>query len=64
MDGLTADQAYRRLREGNKRFLSDNLENAARDQARRKLLADRQRPFAAILRVPRAEPRSWKLRVG
>ena len=49
MDRLTADEAYERLRAGNKRFLNDELEGAGRDVARRRLLADRQRPFAVVL---------------
>jgi len=49
MVGLTAEEAYERLREGNARFLSDTLEGAGRDEARRAMLADRQHPFAVIL---------------
>jgi carbonic anhydrase len=46
---LTADQAYERLKQGNKRFVDGNPEGAGRDEARRKLLADGQEPFAIVL---------------
>lgn len=48
MDRLTADEAQARLREGNERFLNDALEGAGRDEARRRLLAESQHPFAVI----------------
>jgi len=49
METLTADQAYERLKQGNQRFLDDTAEGAGRDDARRKMLAKSQLPFAIIL---------------
>ncbi len=49
MDRLTADEAYERLRKGNRRFLQGTLEGKGRDEARRRLLAGSQQPFAVIL---------------
>ena len=49
MNRLTAEEARTRLRQGNKRFLDGTLEGAGRDEARRRLLADSQQPFAVIL---------------
>jgi len=49
MNPLTADEAYERLRLGNRRFLDDAPEGTGRDEARRRLLADSQHPFAVIL---------------
>ena len=49
MDQLTADEAYERLRQGNKRFLDGTVEGAGRDEARREMLAEGQQPFAIIL---------------
>ncbi len=48
MERLTAEEAYERLRAGNERFLNDALEGAGRDEARRRLLAQSQHPFAVI----------------
>lgn len=49
MDELTADEAFERLRAGNARFLSDTVEAPRRDADRRRLLAERQHPFAVVL---------------
>lgn len=49
MERLNADQAYERLRRGNQRFLNDMVEGAGRDEARRKMIAKSQQPFAIIL---------------
>lgn len=49
MERLTADEAQSRLRQGNQRFLNGRLAGAGRDEARRRLLADSQHPFAVIL---------------
>ncbi len=49
MERLTADQAYERLAQGNRRFLDDTATGAGRDEARRKMLAKSQWPFAIIL---------------
>jgi carbonic anhydrase len=49
MGPLTADEAYERLRQGNKRFLDGTVEGAGREDARREMLAEGQQPFAIIL---------------
>jgi carbonic anhydrase len=49
MDRLTADEAYERLKQGNRRFLSGEVEGAGRDAERRQQVAGGQWPFAAIL---------------
>lgn len=49
MEKLTADEAYECLRQGNQRFRDGVSRGAGRDEARRRMLARRQAPFAAIL---------------
>ncbi len=47
---ISASEALRRLREGNRRFVSDDLDSdAAIDRARRTSVAAAQNPFAIIL---------------
>jgi carbonic anhydrase len=47
--GLTAEQAWRCLKEGNQRFAADRLEGKDVGSARRKELAAGQAPFAIVL---------------
>jgi carbonic anhydrase len=46
---MDADRALQRLREGNRRFVSDRSEHAHRDLARREELASGQKPWAMVL---------------
>ena len=46
---MTADEALERLLEGNKRFVSGDLEHPRRDDERRAEQAEGQTPFAVIL---------------
>ena len=46
---ISAQEALQRLREGNRRFLSDANTTALTSQARRAQLATGQEPFAIIL---------------
>jgi carbonic anhydrase len=49
MERLTADEAQERLEQGNQRFLNGTVEGAGRDESRRMMIAEGQRPFAVIL---------------
>ncbi len=45
----TPKAAYRRLMDGNGRWVANTLRHPNRDPTRRELLADRQRPYGAVL---------------
>lgn len=46
---MTPEQAIKRLMEGNKRYVNDQLEHPNRNQIRREAVTANQKPFAIIL---------------
>lgn len=48
-DGPTPDEALKRLKEGNTRFVADNLKEAKPPSRQRQATAEKQRPIAIIL---------------
>jgi len=49
MGNLSSNEALARLKEGNKRFVQDNLDHKLQDSDTRKKLIEGQNPFAVIL---------------
>jgi carbonic anhydrase len=46
---MTPDEVLQRLREGNRRFVDDQMQRPHQDAARRKSVVDGQEPFAVVL---------------